>query len=76
MTVVFSWCPFCALHYKNQSCSVTFAYVCAFWRGFVNIPSAMTAIVTAKNKQFLLYINAVVVITNCAWFIILAESIQ
>jgi hypothetical protein len=48
---------------------VTFTYVFAFWCGIANIPSALTANVFDNNIQYLLHFSALVVITNCAWFI-------
>jgi hypothetical protein len=72
MSVSFSRCPLFTKHYRNLSCSATFAYVCAFWLGIANIPSALTTNGFDNNIQYLLYISDTFVITNFSWFIILA----
>jgi len=45
-----------------------------FWQILVNIPSVLTANIFG-NIQYLLYISANFVITNCTWFSILEENI-
>jgi hypothetical protein len=60
--------------YQNEFYSVTFAYVCAFCREIANIP-VHNKNVSDENKQYLLCVSVAVVITNCSWFIVLAESV-
>ena len=75
-SVIFSLCPICTKYYKNSSCSVTFSYVCAFWCGIANIPSTLTTVVFWQHQTIPdIYVSVAYVITNCACFIILAESV-
>jgi hypothetical protein len=48
-----------------------------FVRFVVELPTfqCITTNVSDNNKQHLLHFIAAVVITNCAWFIVLAESV-
>jgi hypothetical protein len=48
-----------------------------FVRFVVELPTfqSVTTNVSANNKQYLLHFSAAVVLTNCAWYIVIVESV-
>jgi len=52
-----------------------FAYVCIFWRGIANIPSALTTNIFNKDIIYLFYICVPLVIRNGTCIIVLAGSV-